>query len=409
MDLQSMSRLKNASAGHLGVRGIQRGFHFIMEGRGMHRKALFPMLLVVWGTWAPMSAQTLIQRIAQEYDRRFEWAKAYTFVWEIEIQTQSRPEDLVPPKATSSDAKRLRDALTQIPSHTSTKLQITITRHPKLSEIRIQHRSGYWHSKIPNTIYLYQGRDYLITWDGVLEPEPSRSVEKLTVFSIPKQSDLLFDRSEITGYLEKLSPAYLALSNPLKPWYFCDSIPFLQTGKRIADGFQFEGATALQRHTLQLDQVGLFKQYRLETSRYTLTHRVLKTRKVEGFLVPAEVEVREDASSYRGRIVARLLKATPTVGVPAFAYNRGAFLTDLRLLPKGECKDLERSRSLHLATSYLWEGSLWSEEDLKRIVTSGGSTLPPGPPRRRYSLVMFAPAVILLLIAGYLFWKSRKK
>ncbi|MGQ9658296.1 MAG: hypothetical protein ACUVV1_10420, partial [Fimbriimonadales bacterium] len=341
--------------------------------------------------------------------RRFQWARSYTFVWEIEVQTETRSGDLVPPNATSAEAQRLREALARIPNRTNVRLLLTITRHPELSEIRIEHQSGYWHPQIPKTLFYYQGKDYLITWDAVGEPDPPLSYERLKAVSIPEQSDLLFDKTELTGYLEKLAPAYLALSNPLKPWYFCSSGPVFETGKRTPDGFQFEGENEGKRYILQLDRFGLFKQYRLETARYTVTHRVLKTQQVAGYPIPAEVEVQEDLTSSRGRIVARLLKASPTVAAPKFAYNRGAYLEDLRLIPMEDCLEPGRSRFSHLATAYLWEGSLWSKDYLRTVVSSGSSVLPPESGRRRYSLVMFAPALLFLLLAAYLFWRGKKK
>lgn len=36
-----------------------------------------------------------------------------------------------------------------------------------------------------------------------------------------------------------------------------------------------------------------------------------------------------------------------------------------------------------------------------------GNLLPPDSGRRRYSLVMFVPAPIFLLLAAYLFWRGK--
>jgi hypothetical protein len=65
-------------------------------------------------------------------------------------------------------------------------------------------------------------------------------------------------------------------------------------------------------------------------------------------------------------------------------------------------------RRLGSSVNYRWQGHLPTEEELRRLAYRQGYLLPPAAPRRRYSLWLFAPAVLFFTAAAYLYWRQRR-
>ncbi len=85
---------------------------------------------------------------------------------------------------------------------------------------------------------------------------------------------------------------------------------------------------------------------------------------------------------------------------------QNVFVSDFRHLESNASpRDLTDER----AVKYRWEGVLPSEEELQNLAYQQGNLLPTSTPQRRYSLVLFAPALLFFAGALYLYWKQRRR
>ncbi|MDM7460275.1 MAG: hypothetical protein P3X24_001295 [bacterium] len=55
------------------------------------------------------------------------------------------------------------------------------------------------------------------------------------------------------------------------------------------------------------------------------------------------------------------------------------------------------------------QGRLPTEEELKQLAYQQGSLIPPETPRRRFSPLLFVPAIVFFALAAYLYFKNRRR
>lgn len=58
---------------------------------------------------------------------------------------------------------------------------------------------------------------------------------------------------------------------------------------------------------------------------------------------------------------------------------------------------------------YRWQGVLPDVKTLKQLAYQQGNLIPPDTPRRRFSLLLFAPAIIFFALAAYLYFRNRRR
>ncbi len=124
--------------------------------------------------------------------------------------------------------------------------------------------------------------------------------------------------------------------------------------------------------------------------------RTVRTHEVDGFNVPAEIEYRAESSGggYVVRSHYKLVSIKPFKNVLSLEIPLGTRVED---------------RRLGRPVSYRWQGRLPTEEELKQLALHQGYLLPAESPQRRYSLWLFVPAVVFFAVAGYLYWRQRRK
>lgn len=180
-------------------------------------------------------------------------------------------------------------------------------------------------------------------------------------------------------------------------------------GKKDAKGevwLELRGVEGI-RATMRLAPTYRFAvaEYHVRSNGMITYHaRVTKWQTVEGWSIPKEVIVVDRGRAHEMRTLYRLSRIIPTEG--KLDPPKGIRVADFRLSEQVYDQPLGRDT---IQISYTWNGRLPTIEELEQMAQQQGNPLPPGTPHRRYSLVMFAPAVIFLLIADYLFWKGRKK
>ncbi|MDM7460252.1 MAG: hypothetical protein P3X24_001160, partial [bacterium] len=58
---------------------------------------------------------------------------------------------------------------------------------------------------------------------------------------------------------------------------------------------------------------------------------------------------------------------------------------------------------------YRWKETLPDTKALEQLSYQQGNLIPPETPRRRFSPLLFVPAVIFFALAGYLYLRSRRR
>ena len=87
-------------------------------------------------------------------------------------------------------------------------------------------------------------------------------------------------------------------------------------------------------------------------------------------------------------------------------------VNDYRLI---EYQDLLSQVTIHAddvrrqVVRYPWIGRMYTTEELKQLAYQQGNLIPPETPRRRFSPLLFVPAVIFFTLAAYLYFKNRRR
>ncbi len=150
---------------------------------------------------------------------------------------------------------------------------------------------------------------------------------------------------------------------------------------------------------------------------FTKIVKVSKTTRLRGQAFPAEVTIEEiTRNSKTGQIFSRYvckytLKSKDNYN-GEIEIPLGTSIADYRLMDYADFVKLYSSTQLgggEQAVIYPWSGRLLSEAELQQLAYQQGHLIPPDAPARRYSLWMFLPAVILFGLAGYLYYRQKRK
>ncbi len=100
----------------------------------------------------------------------------------------------------------------------------------------------------------------------------------------------------------------------------------------------------------------------------------------------------------------------PTERFPDYPVNSEILVKDLRLTTN-DPYDLQSWMGPIQSdvVTYIWEGRLPSIEELQDKALEQGRLLPKDSPQRRYSLVLFVPALLFFAGALYLYWRQKRR
>jgi hypothetical protein len=186
---------------------------------------------------------------------------------------------------------------------------------------------------------------------------------------------------------------------------------------RFAEGWV---ALVLQADGLPLQLT--VRQYRTFTDRRSgvvrkrlmeeLEWRTEEVVRIEGIPIPKRISYRRKNyflnDEFTSRIV--LIKVEPFGGKVEMRLPIGTRVWDARLASYEKMfKEMVNPEEVREAISYDWQGRLPSKEELHRLAYQQGYLLPPESPRHRYSLWLFAPAVLFFTAAAYLYWKQKRR
>lgn len=145
------------------------------------------------------------------------------------------------------------------------------------------------------------------------------------------------------------------------------------------------------------------------TPKEVIEWRAEATKVVEGVRVPSRIaysvrspSVKED----RYEAVFVLQRVERMQQEPELKLPVGLNVSDMRLESYEDL--IQQGRPSETAVPYKWLGRLLSREELRQLAYQQGHLAPPESPRPRFSLWLIAPALLLLIVAGYLYWRQRK-
>ena len=121
-----------------------------------------------------------------------------------------------------------------------------------------------------------------------------------------------------------------------------------------------------------------------------------RTKRVDKFEVPDVIEYRLDDAEKRSnlRVVYDQVLFDPLQESIQLDLPQGTTVADERL-----------GRLLN----YKWTGRLPTEEELKQLAYQQGNLIPPETPHRRFSPLLFVPAILFFALAAYLYFKNRRR
>ena len=163
----------------------------------------------------------------------------------------------------------------------------------------------------------------------------------------------------------------------------------------------------------QVQSVEILEAYRhAGQEKVTLSKkwRIVELKTVNQVAIPQKILMEKRAAYATIRSVARLVKVLPLAESLSPHFSLGASVTDYRLADYAE---LLRSGSIAdmrtKAVSYAWQGRLYTIDELRALAYQQGNLIPPDAPRRRFSLLLFVPAIVFFALAAYLYFKNRRR
>ena len=160
--------------------------------------------------------------------------------------------------------------------------------------------------------------------------------------------------------------------------------------------------------TLRLDRQRGYAPLELEVRQGHVRYhwKTLEWKKFGDHWFPSEVEYQytDRAVNHIARFSLVSVEVSSDEEVPLFSL--GEPVIDYRL--RDSVVDAPQ-RSKEKVVSYIWQGRLPTEEELKQLAYQQGNLIPPETPRRRFSPLLFAPAVILFALAAYLYFKKQRR
>lgn len=122
--------------------------------------------------------------------------------------------------------------------------------------------------------------------------------------------------------------------------------------------------------------------------------RTVSHRKVGALAVPSKIEFQRQSRAGMEKSIYTLLQVVNANEVDKLDLPIGTLMVDDRL---------------GTTVNYRWQGRLPSEEELKKLAYQQGNLIPPDMPRRRFSLLLFVPAIIFFALAAYLYFRNRRR
>ncbi|GBC94191.1 hypothetical protein HRbin15_02699 [bacterium HR15] len=211
--------------------------------------------------------------------------------------------------------------------------------------------------------------------------------------------------SEINSY----HPAFHALANPLKVqapigWMGYDQIRWKIENNKLLLYLEKDKVGTMQL-SAKHDYAPL--ELVIHLAKHMYTWKTKRWRQIDGHWVPSLVEYQYFGSNFIQKTNFELVSVEPSAPVDVAQFlPHGVPISDFRL--KATVTD-SPPRSAEDIVNYRYTGRFLTVEELKRLAYQQGNLVPPETPRRRYSLWLFAPAILFFLAAAYLYFKNRRQ
>ncbi|GBC92673.1 hypothetical protein HRbin15_01149 [bacterium HR15] len=342
------------------------------------------------------------------------WAQRKTFEWVIETEDKWKEKEgweflhHRPPSAVESESKWKEEEKGN-----------RLVRHRWLLTIQNSAEVSYWQAKLLYSSLegmtdenVFYNKDFCIFY---YTKDREYHILPCTLYEgIP---------NGIGVDLPRLHPAFLAGAHPFRctnivNWIFDKKPPIFERLKGISpiienniyifsvSGYQHpRGNWALE---WALDAFHGYRPLRFSfVCGPRFEYRVLRWTQADGYWVPAEMLYTETNPSRQTSMRIKLIRIYPTNEPVAFPIPKGGTVVDLRLNDYVNSSNF--SSSLKNQVGYLYIGHLPTKEELKRLAYQQGNLVPPETSRQRYSLWLFAPAILFFLAAAYLYFKNRRQ
>jgi len=394
---------------------LNLGGRLLMEVTGMRIICTITLAGLI-GLIASAQSSTW-QQVRDKLDEYEKWARQRSFVWQVEALTVLDAQEL---KAAmeGTNAVNRHESLARFAKSLAGKSEYSVQRTWILT-INNTSKCSHWKAEILSSsvgesdvceVFYYENfsiriskhndaKDIIILPNTIYEGIPT-----------------LLEGNLIT----RCHPAFVALVNPLKCTVlvrtFYNQEPSLLRQwdyvkpKQVGHLLKLSAKDSLFSVEWVLDGRYDYRPVsfvlKSNNGNFVINYFVKEFKNIGGYYVPNEIIYMENIGKNRAEWHIKLKSVHSNTPIE-FPISKGSTVTDLRLTDY--INESTLNKALEAQVGYIWQGNLPTKEELKRIGYRHGYLLPPAVPHRRFSLWLFAPAVLFFTAAAYLYWKQKRR
>lgn len=138
------------------------------------------------------------------------------------------------------------------------------------------------------------------------------------------------------------------------------------------------------------------------------TYRVLQLKKLQNFHLPSEIEFSLQSGNKHHEVRFKLerISANQSDTSASFGIPLGVTVNDFRHLQEPATPELLTEER---AVKYIWRGRIPASTEILELASRQGRVIPPETGSRRYSLLLFVPAVLFFILAAYFYFRGRHR
>lgn len=138
------------------------------------------------------------------------------------------------------------------------------------------------------------------------------------------------------------------------------------------------------------------------------TYRVLQLKKLQNFHLPSEIEFSLQSGNKHHQVRFKLerISANQSDTSASFGIPLGVTVNDFRHLQEPATPELLTEER---AVKYIWRGRIPASTEILELASRQGRVIPPETGSRRYSLLLFVPAVLFFTLAAYFYFRGRRR
>lgn len=349
-----------------------------------------------------------------------QWSSSHTFKWKVSTEEQydRSVENEISQLPPDVQAQLQRQSVRFNFNKRQTQAYLIIQRSPAAAIVEFEIIESTYLPK--QTVRFLCADDFLIITTPLHYRSPSAQDEptstiRASIFRVQEKSLFLGIPTFFSGIgaeINMFHPAFHAAAYPLKVkaplgWMGYNQIRWLYDNKEST-------VLLLQVEQNIVGTMQLSKQHGYAPLLLVIQHgntrhkwATRQWKQVSGYWIPSLVEYEYSSKTVTQRAKFELVSVEPSTSIDASQFVPvGSTVTDYRL--KGSMTD-SPPRSLDKIVTYHYTGRILTIDELEKIAYQQGNLIPSETPRRRYSLLLFLPALLFFALAAYFYFRNKRR